>query len=247
MPFFRKGQKEAGNSPVTLSLQRVVQDGLLPSDAAVGRIAVDRQLPPCSREWGRLLDTKNLLPGDLLLFRSINPDRVSSGISSAQAQGGLAVCHAQWTHAAVYLGDGEHICESTFKERGMRWGVNIRSVHHYCNKEYAIRARRPIVTDEKQRISIAVGAMARLSNRYNFFDIIRFKKAAQKGLFRFAGMKSVPISTDAVVCSTLYQDALSFSFHGLRSVHGFAATPAHLSASTDFEAVDPALNWIEIL
>ena len=222
-------------------------DGLLPSDEPVRAEPAARQLPLCARKWGRFLDTGALLPGDLVLTRPILQDQVSQAIADAQLAGGLSWKHAQWTHAAVYLGDGEYICESSFKEPGFKWGVNVRSLFDYCNSEYAIRARRPIVKDEQQRIRIAVGAMARIGQRYSFGEIYAFWRDANGGKgFIYPGKESVR-RTEALVCSTLYQDAYNFSFQGFRILRGFAATPAHLSASSDFEILEPAIGWLAIL
>jgi hypothetical protein len=54
------------------------------------------------------------------------------------------------------------------------------------------------------------------------------------------------IRIDALVCSTLYQDAYNFAFQGTSIRMGALCTPAHLSASPDFEANEPALRWLEI-
>ncbi len=191
------------------------------------------------------MDTSELLPGDLILTRSVAPDYVSRRITEAQLRGGLASRHAQWTHAAVYLGDGEHICEASFKEPGFRWGVNIRSIFEYCNNEFAIRARRPKGLDDRQRIRIAVGAMANIGKRYSFREILKFRQAAAKGSFWGPGTRQ-SINPNALVCSTLYQDAYNFSYQGMTLRMGMLCTPAHLSASTDFESTDPSLGWLEI-
>jgi cell wall-associated NlpC family hydrolase len=92
-------------------------DGLLPGAAATGSIQADRELPLEARTWGRILDLSQLQPGDLLLTRPADPstDAVSRGIIAAQERGGFHARHAQWTHAAVYLGDDEHVCEANFK------------------------------------------------------------------------------------------------------------------------------------
>jgi hypothetical protein len=223
-------------------------DGLLPSVAPSGSVRVDRELPTVALQWGRVLDTSALWPGDLILTRPVDPkaDSVSWRIQRAQ-EARLDRRHAQWTHAAVYLGDGENICEANFKVRGFRYGVIVRSIHAYCDGEYAIRARRPIVPNAQARMGIAVGALVNLNKGYSFLQALQFAYAAYtgKGLWQ-AGAPGPRMITHAVVCSTLYQDALAFMEQGSKARIGSMLTPAHLSAASDFEPVDPLLRWLSI-
>src|SRR5665213_3277873 len=139
-------------------------DGLIPSAAPVSIIKIDRALPPEPRSWGRVLNMDSLESGDLLLFRSIDleSDRISHAIVKAQLAGGFAQAHAQWTHAAVYLGDGEHICEANCFVPGLPHGVVMRSAFVYCDGKNAIRARRPRDMSAKERLRIAIGALTNL-------------------------------------------------------------------------------------
>jgi hypothetical protein len=175
--------------------------------------------------------------------RSITPDRLGQRIVSAQVEGGFAAKHAQWTHAAVYLGDGEHICESTIKEPGFRWGVIMRSIHFYSNKECALKARRPKLLTMEQRIGIALGAVNRIGDGYNFREVFQLGRAAYSGRGFWQTNVKQRISPSALVCSTLYQDAYNFSFRGTAVKMGSLCTPAHLSASADFDEVTQ-LSWL---
>ena len=223
-----------------------MSDGLTPNQPVSRSIQVDRQIPPCARQWGRIIDTSTLWPGDLVLVRSIKPDSVGKKIEHAHTNGGFAQRHAQWTHAAVYLGDGESICESTFKEKDFRWGVIMRSIHYYCNNETAIKVRRPKNMSMERRIGIALGAVNRLGDGYSFNEIFQFWRAARSGRGFWQGNVRQKIGTRALVCSTLYQDAYNFSMKGDTVRMGSLCTPAHLSASDDFEEIDPEINWLGI-
>jgi cell wall-associated NlpC family hydrolase len=225
-----------------------MSDGLLPSVAAAGVARIDRELPKEARGWGRIIDLSQLEAGDLLLFRPSNPDSdaVSAGIRRAQLAGGLPERHAQWTHAAVYLGDDEHVCEANLKVPGHQNGVIIRSAFTYCDGLHAVRARRPRNMSQKQRLRIAIGALTSLGKSYSFWQIAKFAEAAvaEKG---FKGLWRGPRSpAQGFVCSTLYQDAYNFAFQGTSIRLGSLCTPAHLSASEDFEAIDPAIQWLAI-
>jgi hypothetical protein len=210
---------------------------------------MDRELPKEARDWGRIIDLGALEPGDLLLFRPIPGD--SDAISRAIVESQLKVFperHAQWTHAAVYLGDDEHVCEANFKVPGSPSGVNIRSAFCYCDGAHAIRARRPRNMNPKLRLRIAIGALTNLGAGYSFSQIVAFARAANSERGFWNSLKRVPNSqTQSFVCSTLYQDAYNFAFQGTTIRLGSRCTPAHLSASPDFEDREPQLRWLQIV
>jgi hypothetical protein len=227
-----------------------MSEGLLPSEEPAGSVRVDRELPEEARTWGRIVDLDALEPGDLLLFRSTiaEPDVVSRAIVDAQLRV-LPERHARWTHAAVYLGDGEHICEANFKVPGAPNGVVMRSAYCYCDGLHAIRARRPKNMSSKTRLRIAIGALANLGAGYAFHEIVAFAKAVNGGRsWTWNALRRIPNSqVRAFVCSTLYQDAYNFALQGNTIRLGARSMPTHLSASPDFEDDEPPLRWLTIL
>ena len=226
-----------------------MSDGLLPSAPAAGSRRVDRELPKEARDWGRILDLTALEAGDLILLRLIDPasESISKSIMQAQLDGGLPTRHAQWTHAAVYLGDDENICEANFKVPGNPNGVIVRSAFSYCDGKYAVRARRPKNMTAKQRLRIAIGALTSLGKSYSFLQIVKFAKAARGGQGFLKSLRRGPqLPPQRFVCSTLYQDALNFALQGNTIRMGSLCTPAHLSASDDFEQDDLPLAWLNI-
>jgi hypothetical protein len=227
-----------------------MSDGLVPDAAPSGRVRIDHELPQEARDWGRVLDLSALEAGDLILFRPIpsDADHISHQIVRAQMQF-RHERHAQWTHAAVYLGDDEHICEANFKVPNIPYGVNIRSIFCYCDGAHAIRARRPINMNAKQRLRIAIGAATNVGAGYGFQSILKFAWAANshRGIRDTFRWDIKYAETQSFVCSTLYQDAYNFAFQGATIRQGSPATPAHLSASADFEAADLPLQWLTIV
>jgi len=226
-----------------------MSDGLLPNTPPAGTRRIDRELPAEARKWGRVLDMSSLEAGDLILTRPFGPelDKISQAIVDAQISAGFHPRHAQWTHAAVYLGDDEHLCEANFKVPGYSAGVMVRSAFTYCDGCYAIRARRPRNMDQKQRLRIAIGALVNIGKSYSFLELIQFGRAAYSGKGLWSTMPRGPrFNVRALLCSTLYQDAYNFAFQGTTIRMGSLCTPAHLSASSDFEADDPPLRWLEI-
>lgn len=223
--------------------------GLLPSEDLTGSIRVDRELPQEARTWGRIVDLKTLEPGDLILFRPVpaEADPISQAIVRAQLTR-FPERHAQWTHAAVYLGDDEHICEANFKVPKVKNGVNVRSAFCYCDGNHAIRARRPKNMSPKLRLRIAIGALTNLNAGYDITQFLAFAAAAYRGTGFWNSFKRVPTSyTRSFVCSTFYQDAYNFAFQGSTLRMGSPCTPAHLSGSVDFEDAEPSLRWLNIV
>lgn len=222
-----------------------MRDGLTPDVESLDSVAVEQELPPVARQWGRILKTSGLLPGDLVLVRSMKPDRTSRAIHQAQTDGGFPERHAQWTHAAVYLGDDEHVCEANVKEENVRWGVDMRSIFHYCDGVHALKVRRPIVRNERQRIRIVIGALLHVGKRYSLLEVLSFAKAAASGKGFWQNGRKRRIRPRALVCSTLYQDAYNYSFTGTTVRMGSLCTPAHLSSSRDLEDVDD-IGWLNL-
>jgi len=227
-----------------------MSDGLVPDAAPGNNILIDHELPQEARDWGRVIDLSALEAGDLILFRPVpaDSDRISFEIVHHQEKI-FPRRHAQWTHAAVYLGDDEHICEANFKVPNVKRGVNIRSIFSYCDGAHAIRARRPLNMSPKQRLRIAVGAMANVGAGYSFKNILKFAWAASthRGIKHTFRWDIKYAETQSFVCSTLYQDAYNFAFQGATIRQGSPATPAHLSASTDFSPADLPLQWLTIV
>lgn len=220
---------------------------LHPDDTPIGRTTAHQELPLAARKWGRIIDTSQLMAGDLILTQPVDvtKDWISARIQ--RAQGNLGASHGCWTHAAVYLGDGQHVCEANLKVPGYRDSVMLRSLQEYSDAAHVLRARRPKVQSERERMGIAVGAMRQIGNPYSLRQIYQFWRMARTGRFWATPNVTTPINTRALVCSTLYQDALTFARAGASIRFGTVCTPAHLSANTaDFESHDPPLAWLEL-
>jgi hypothetical protein len=235
-------------SPIVDQAGRSDADGLTPDVAPTRIMRADRELPPEARCTGRMLDTTRLRPGDLILTRPSKPndDPIGRRISKAQENGGFVQRHARWTHAAVYLGDGEHICEASVSLFPPRAKIHMCSIHKFCDGKRVIRARSPKGFTAEQRIRLALGAMTNLEKRYDFSLIAQFYLIAFTGRV-FSNMpKKARMRTSTLVCSTLYQDAYSFAVDGGAVTTGSFCTPAHLSASDLFEENEPPLEWMGI-
>lgn len=219
---------------------------LLPTDVSRGTCSGARALPTATRTFGKLLDDSALLPGDLLLTRSIDCDNdwASRKIVEAQSQA-YDKRDAEWTHAAVCMGDGEHVCEANFGIPGKQNGVMLRPLCDYADGQHALRLRRPNGLSDVQRVRIAVGALARFKQAYDFSYLAKLWWRAKRGEgLHDRNGRRVPIGSKAVVCSTLHADAFLYAtditIGGVRSI----CVPAQLSCSSLFN--DLSVSWLSI-
>lgn len=218
-----------------------------PDDACTGICSSRLALPMPTRAFGKIVDCSGFRAGDLILTRPAHEsiDFTSRKIVEAQSKA-YAPLDAHWTHAAVWIGDGENICEATFGAPGRKQGVIIRSLNEYADGKHAIKVRSPLRLNAQQRTRIATGAMVNLKQSYDFLFLLRLWWTAFRGqgLHDMTGAR-VPISANALVCSTLYADALAYG--GNISVAGNGiCVPALLSCSPLFDDAVP-ISWLQLV
>ena len=153
--------------------------GLPPKQIPLTQSGSTGKLLLVAREWGRILNLECLEAGDLLLFRSsqVPLDRVSAAIVTAQTREG-SITAARWTHAAVDLGDVEHICERTSDDR-LPPRCNRRSIRNYARGSCDTSATTPNMP--LSNVGIAVGALHNLHKSYSLHQIWQFFYAATSG------------------------------------------------------------------
>jgi hypothetical protein len=195
-------------------------------------------------KFGQLIDTETLLPGDLLLTREGKPDDVGRMIVDTQSNGGYTDNHARWTHAAMYVGDGTNVIESTF-ETLFDAGVRLTSFDSYCQGAHFLRFRRPRhFKIERDGWRTCVCAMAKLNRSYDFRDALSmwFKVRFRKKSFNSKDVRRS--DSEMVICSTLYADAYNEATRrSLGEINGICV-PAWLSLSDEFK--DVAVSWVGI-
>jgi hypothetical protein len=142
---------------------------LHPVVPATARIKAPRAINPEARAFGKLVDCAPLQPGDLLLSQELHPDVVSKVIAKVQLNGGYSEQDAQWTYAAMYLGDGVNVIEATFDSVFSSGSVRITSLDHYCQGKYALRFRRSKhVLSAQNGWLLCIRALTRLKQPYSF-------------------------------------------------------------------------------
>jgi hypothetical protein len=175
----------------------VPQQVLSPADTQVVRDeTADIRVPPRVRRFGRIPDTSNLLPGDVVLFSATGVRLSSRIIQRAQQHGGYAIEHARWHHVAVYIGDG-HILEA------LTSGVKYRPIYPYSGT-HLMRFRRDLNLNPDDRYKIAIQSLIALRQRYSLKLLPRVAWNMTRTLWSPA--ESIR-GTRAVICSQVYVDA----------------------------------------
>jgi hypothetical protein len=201
-------------------------------------------IPERFRKFGKFLATSSWWPGDLLLTRSVTPDRVSKALSEAQVKGGDHQIDAAWTHAAVYIGDGLSLCEATFDSVITGGEVRITPLWDYCG-DYVIKVRRSkYVTTRDAGWLLAIYTLTNLRKAYDFGYIRKLGFRAFRGQGFWQSDIRVPIKAQALVCSTLFADAHSKTTRHVFGEANGLCVPAFLSQCTDLAPV--TTEWINI-
>jgi hypothetical protein len=219
---------------------------LHPQADARGEMRAFRALSRSTRTFGKLIDTSALAAGDLFLTRELAPDGISNLITEVQSQGGYGHLDSRWTHAAMYVGDGEHLVEATFDSLTAGGSVRLTRLDEYCEGTHVLRVRRSkFLTNERDGWRVCVRAMSRLRTGYSFkLAVSLWFQVVVKGRSFNDETRRMQIS-QAVVCSTLYADAYNEATRrSLGEVSGICV-PAWLSISDEFD--DVRTEWLTII
>lgn len=197
-------------------------------------------LPEHVRAFGRYPEVQAWKPGDLLLFSCVSPDRISRSIQRFQALGHSAD-HAMWTHSAVYVGDGQRLCDSDFSWFGPR-GVSLKPFHEYLGT-HRILVRRPRGLTDHERLQLVLHAVSRNGQKYSLRGIFSLALKMWRGPNR--KLYVAHAFATSVFCSRLYGDAyLQATRRVLQDPWVNDTTPAFLSMTTDLE--DVPTRWLTI-
>jgi hypothetical protein len=198
----------------------------------------DPIIPLAIRDRKRVPDFGQCRSGDLVLFRGHKFDITSWAIAKAQRRAGFSAEHASWTHAAVFL------YNKTVVEALPLRGVTVSSLYDYV-LDHDIKIRRARVSPEAA-LTIALRASTTLGSQYAVWSAISLGRQLWGGLWNpirtpilFVGRK--------LICSKVFYDAYAETTE--RQLREFredcfrgCISPAHLSATNDFENVD--IPWL---
>ncbi|WP_041930444.1 hypothetical protein [Methylibium petroleiphilum] len=173
--------------------------------------------------------------GDLILVSHVGEPLVSESIRRVQRRAGFDDWHAQWHHAAVYVGY-QQVCEAQLT------GVRVDSIFKYTAGKYRLRFRRNPKLSELHGCKIALDAALKLNYRYSFLSVLQLLWQARGG---WRGDRPRVLSARATICSQLYADAYGVvANETLDPAANLGITPAHLSVSKLLE--DIPMQWMAL-
>jgi hypothetical protein len=215
--------------------------GLFPEDPAQGVIQLAGAMPPDTRRFGKLLDTSELRPGDLLLSRYLHPDSVSTRIEETQFVGGYCRGDAQWTHASMLVG-ARKVIEADL-DRKFSGRVRERSIEEYSTGEHVLLVRRPLLlATEFDRADILRFAYHRLHWRYAICSVLcGALRVAFGHRFYHEATASRCLS---MTCSEFYSYAYTEATGQKLRERNDSCPPAFLSDSPAF--ADIPVHWLQI-
>jgi hypothetical protein len=195
------------------------------------------QLPLAVRAFGFIPSLDALRPGDVLLVSAIHKAVVSSAIERVQRKAGFDAWHAQWHHAAVYVGNNL-VCEAQL------WGVRTASIFKYTAGTHLLRFRRDSKLDDLVSCKLALEAALKLKYGYNWGSILQLLLQANTGWSGGSG-RPRQLSDRATICSQLYADAYGVvTASTLDSKAEAGISPAHLSLNKTL--VDLPMKWLSL-
>jgi hypothetical protein len=204
----------------------------VPKTERLSSLSFDRPIPKAVRIFGKALDPKILLPGDLLLVAHQKPTWRSSSIVSQQSQQ-FADDHARWYHAVV-CGGGFEICEATMH------GVRAREYWDYMNGAYELKLRRLKDATPEERSRVAYYAVTNVRVGYGFLNLFGLARSLSNGQPWGRNM----LVSSGVICSQLYFEACLRAGFVLANAPAEHVCPAHLSISS--QMVDVPLAWVPV-
>ena len=116
-------------------------------------------------DW--IIQQADLLPGDVLLYRSARTKKHQQKISEATG--------SPYTHASIYLGDGL-VAESNFPG-----GVAKQRVEESiegCQYVAVLRSQVPVGDDQPRKLNEFVNAVVENNRFYNLVAVVKFQKAS---------------------------------------------------------------------
>lgn len=225
--------------------RQISQLELHPGRQPLHETQVPRALPSATRKFGKLIDTTALGPGDLLLSRDLEPDRISALITKVQLEGGYHPDDARWTHAAMYVGDGATVVEATFDSVLGGGSVRLTSLDEYSQGLHSLRFRRSkYILEDRHGWRVCIRAMSRLGKPYDFVQALLMWFAVTFRGQGFFGDEIRRSTSAAVICSTLYADSYNEATRRSLGETSGICVPAWLSASDEFS--DVQAEWSQI-
>jgi len=197
------------------------------------------------RDWGYFPDVSGWHPGDLILTKPAEPDVGSKLISLAQ-QAGYAD-YAEWTHAAVYLGDGLMLCEAQF-DPPHDCEVIVTELANYVGTHTLMVKRSHYAAEKELGWAIATAAATKIGSKYDISFVLDVGAQMSRGHTLEDGVELPPSSDRAFLCSTLYTTAHAYATNVAISDKLLKGScfPAFLAGLYEPYLFDVPLRWRKI-
>jgi hypothetical protein len=171
------------------------------------RIRPKTAIPARIREHGKWPDFEAWHPGDVILVKSKEPDAISKLIQTVQ-EPGYGREFAQWTHVAVYLGDGLMLCEAQIDPPARIFSVIVSHIWDYFTEHTILLRRSKWASDKEKGWAIATAAATKIGMAYDWQFILKI--AADRAFLGedvFVRDQTGRVSAERYVCSSLYSTA----------------------------------------
>lgn len=215
-------------------MQRPVLDPNTAAESAWPTQSI-RVIDPEIRKFGYTPDEGRFLPGDVLLVTGTN--EVAKLIKRVQERGGFDPCHARWTHAALYIGNGQLVEATPFG--GIRVGQLAKTTF---GRELLVRRVSNHLAME-DRYKVAINALTGLGRGYSLGSVVPLAWQALTGKL-WQGERR-PDFRSVTICSSLVRNAYSTAVYK-DLVPGVTAVtwPADLSHTGELD--DAEIGWVQI-
>lgn len=222
-----------------------------PSSGATCVVYSDTALTEANREFGLLPDMRSWLDGDVILFspRPVHLAREtrskSETVRTTQERLGYSPAHSLWTHAAVYIGNGE-IVEANWSRDSRRNPVRRAEVSRYVPDAY-VRRRTADELSGLQRAAIVLAALVRCGEDYAINAALEiYAKALAHKYFRPVPRFLRRRVASGLVCADIVSSSYDQAMRGptFSAEDDAIIVPATLSATSILR--DAEIEWCSL-
>lgn len=173
-------------------------------------------------------------PGDIILFEAVRPTWMQRAISRTHERMGFSEPDGRWTHAALYVGEG-NICEAVTS------GVRHHPIYEYVGS-HRLRVRRDPGLDADGQYRVAIRALTHMRRDYSRITAL---KVGWTGFWHDKNPDSL-LSAPGIICSQLCSRAhQGVTDRVLSTTQSPYVTPADLSLHGSL--IDVPVSWRRIV
>lgn len=191
-------------------------------------------VPPDVRRFGYVPNFDEWRPGDIILVEAVRPTWTQRAISRTHERMGFSSADGRWTHAALYVGEG-NICEAVIS------GVRHHPIYAYVGA-HRLRVRRDPTLSVDSQYRVAIRALTHMRRDYSLASALRVGLTAFRSDKRPDSLLSAPGIICSQLCSRAHQ---SVTDRVLSTTDSPYVTPADLSLHRSLK--DVPVSWRKIV